>query len=211
MTCRLALLGIVLCAIPLLAQDAASDKLKEKPSDKQKAPLTVGKDLPGAFNPYNLNGPSKDRFHCLVSDHGLNPTILLFCRGIELTDGLKDLLVKLDRLVEKKPTVQLAIFVIFVPDDLKDQVVDDVRRKELATKIEDEIIKPLMLKHVLFGLTSKADVEAYALPDTAQITWIAYNKYKIQAVQMLARDGLTPETVQAILTEVGNKLVGKAK
>jgi hypothetical protein len=211
MICRLALFGILLCAIPLLAQDTPPDKSKEKPADKSKVPLTVGKDLPGAFNPYNLNGSRKDRFHCLVSDHGLNPAVLLFCRGIEMTDGLKDLLVKLDGLVEKKPTVQLAVFVIFVPDDLKDQVVDDVRRKELATKIEDEIIKPLMLKHVLFGLTSKTDVEAYALPDSAQITSIAYNKYKIQSVQMVARDGLTPETVQAILTEVGNKLLGKAK
>jgi hypothetical protein len=210
MTCRLAILGILLGVIPLLAQDVGPDKPKEKPPEK-KAPLTVGKDLPGTFNPYNLNGPRKDRFHCLVSDHGLNPAVLLFCRNIELTDGLKDLLPKLDRLAGKKAIYPLAVFVIFVPDDLKDQVVDDVKRKELATKIEDEIIKPLMLKHVLFGLTSKSDIEAYALPESAQITYIAYNKYQIQAVQMLARDGLTPETIKAIVNEVESKLVKTRK
>lgn len=169
--------------------------------------LSVGKDLPGPFHPYNVTGPRKDNFSCMVSANGLNPGVLVFVRGNPDAEdaSLKDLLQKLDNAVEKNPNVRLGVGVVFVPEELKDVVNDDDTRTELAGKIED-IAKAAMLKHVVLGLTNRDDAKAYALPETAGYTVLLYHKYQIQGLVSLDKDKLTMEKIQAILTLVGEKL-----
>src|SRR5262245_36249394 len=36
--------------------------------------------IPGSFESFNVNGPAKDRPHCLVCQFGLNPTVLIFAK-----------------------------------------------------------------------------------------------------------------------------------
>lgn len=189
-------------------QDSAEKQNTDRPGQKTRMPLEVGQDLPGAFNPFALNGLHKQHFHCFVSEHGLNPAVLVFVRSTDIPDGVKELLAKLDQLLDKKLNVKMGAFVIFVPEELNNQITEDVRRKELATKIEDEVIKPLKLKHVLFGLTSSKDIASYSLPASDPVTCIAYNKYRIQAIQNASKEGFKPEAVDAILKTVTEKLIG---
>jgi hypothetical protein len=174
----------------------------------QKAPsagLVVGSNLPGTFHPYNVTGAHKGNFHCLISEHGLNPAVLIFCRDLELTPPAKDLLQKLDLAVEKNPKARLAVSVVFVPDELKDVVTDDDKRQALATGIEDAT-KEAMLKNVVLALASKADVAKYGLDDNAAFTIVVYNKLQVRAVEKLDKDQLTAEKVQAIQALMGEKL-----
>src|SRR5262245_11748579 len=64
----------------------------------------VGDVIPGPFDAFNINGKkAKGRQHCLVTDFGLNPTVLVFAREpAEGKDGpLAALLGKLDEVVDK--------------------------------------------------------------------------------------------------------------
>src|SRR5689334_3150397 len=76
----------------------------------------VGSFLPGSFQPFNLNGKiGKNRYHCLVCEFGLNPTVMVFAREHpEAKEGaLADLLQKLDQAVETNQESYLHAFVVF--------------------------------------------------------------------------------------------------
>src|SRR3954453_6167660 len=114
----LGLLPLFLTALVLAA---------DPPAEKKPAPLKVGADLPGPFHPYNVNGPAKGRYHCLVSQQGLNPGVLVLVRGTEWSAGLKDLLRGLDGFLDKErnPSLNVGAFAVFVPEQVKDLVEED--------------------------------------------------------------------------------------
>jgi len=179
-----------------------------------KSPLLVGDNLPGPFHPFNVNGPRKDSFSCPVSASGLEPGILVFVRDLEAGEAFKGLLQKLDNAVAKNPKFHLTVTVVFLSEDLKDVVggddKQDDKREELVGKIDD-IVKALMLKHVVCTLTTRADVKAYRLAEDAVYTLVAYHKYQIRAVESLDKDKLTAEKVQALVAMLGEKLGLKQK
>ena len=82
------LIGLLL-AVP--AAGLAADPPADGKADA-KSTLTPGSNLPGTILPYNVTGPYKGRFHCLISDYGLEPVVLIFARDLEATPALKDLL-----------------------------------------------------------------------------------------------------------------------
>lgn len=208
----LLLLLVLVCVGAIAADPPPNDKDKKVPLETpKKAPLSVGNDLPGPFHPYNVTGPRKGNYSCLVSANGLHSGLMIIVRGEpEAADAFKDLLQKLDNAVEKNPNVRLGIYVVFVPDDLEDVLTKDKERDELATKIED-IAKGTMLKHVVLALDHKSDLEAFGLEDSAVYTVVAYHKYQILAAEALEKDKLTAEKVQAIITMLGDKLGAKRK
>ena len=62
---------VVVVACAALVQ--AGEALKSGPP--------VGQFLPGSFQPFNLNGKTaKNRYHCLVCEFGLRPTVMVFAR-----------------------------------------------------------------------------------------------------------------------------------
>jgi len=222
-------LPLVLLAFSLSASAAdppADEKKKEDPPEKSSsAPLMAGKDLPGAFHPFNVTGSRKGHFHCPVSENGLNAGILVISRDLELTDPVKDLLQQLDNVVEKNPNVKMGVCWVYIPDELPEftpemfpdimerkkqaDKVDD-KREELSAKIE-EIAKQTMLKNVVLALTNKNDLKAYSLPDNATYTIVIYHKYEVQAVESLERDKLTAEKVSEIIKLIGDKLGARRK
>src|SRR5262249_3872623 len=126
-------------------------------------------DLPGPFQPYNVTGKygrtvktENDKsikvpgnFHCLITEHGLDPGVLIFVRGVkgqlpksdaeaekkkgtdekddmlgvEAGKLLKELVARLENVADKNPAVRLETYVIFHGDKpLKDVVrMDDER------------------------------------------------------------------------------------
>src|SRR5437016_3568144 len=78
------------------AKDAKDAKDPKDTKESSPQPIVVGKDLPGAFHPLNVTGPRKGNYHCLVSDYGLNPNVLIFSRDLDFGNELKSLLKQLD-------------------------------------------------------------------------------------------------------------------
>jgi hypothetical protein len=180
---------------------AADNKVDPAP----RGPLSPGANLPGAFHPFNINGTFKGRYHCLVSQHGLDPMVMILARDLDPTDPLKELLKRLDVAVDKNPNIRLAAWGIFLSDDLPDVVTNDDKREELAGKVDD-LAKATDLKQVVLGLASKADVDKYGLEEPNTYAVILANKARILASYLLKKDDLTDAKVQEILKQVETRL-----
>ena len=86
---------VILLALALLsgADERTEGKYGLKPGDL----------IPGAFHPFVVTGSWTNRFHCLVCEHGLNPTVMVFAREApEEGQPLVDLLRGLDAAVAKR-------------------------------------------------------------------------------------------------------------
>ncbi len=207
----LALLTVVVFGVAADDPPAKKDALAPTMDD---APLQAGKDLPGAFHPYNVTGPHKQHFHCHISEHGLDPMVMIFHKNVEVGDPLANLLTKLDTAIDKNPGVRLGAFVVFLPDDLPEVVGSDDKnddaRNELEKKLE-QVGADKKLKHVVLCLDSKTDVEKYNLSDTNLVTVVLYKKFKIAAVFALPQSEFNDGAIDKIMAAVADKLGAKRK
>lgn len=207
----LSLLVTLLTLAAVAADPPAKPKEDKKPDTPAKNAtgdvLAPGKDLPGPFHPYNVTGPRKGRFHCLVSEYGQEPVVLILAHNLDFADtpkDFKDLLKEVDNAIDKNPAVRLKAFVAFLSDDLADVVTDDPGRAKIAKKVED-LATGLMLKHVVLTLAGKADLEKYAVGDSAYVV-ILYHKLSVIASERLGPEKLTAAKVKEIMAQVGSKL-----
>jgi hypothetical protein len=210
---RLSLVALIsLAAVAAEPADKDKDKGGTPPSTKDakaKPALAVGQDLPGRFHPFNVNGSSRDHFHCVVSQHGFDPMVLLFVRDLEFSDPLKDLLKRLDNACLKNPEVRLGCAVIFLSEDLEEPesgvVKNDDKREELAQKLKD-LVGELKLEKVVVCLDSRNDpaLEKYALDREAAYTVVLYRKLRVVSFESILRDKL-PDRVGDILKQVADK------
>jgi hypothetical protein len=211
-----------LAAMLTAADDAPSPNKKEDKSAKKSAVgLKVGNNLPGSFHPYNVTGENKHRFHCLVSEHALDPTVLIFYKNVDFSDPLPNLLKRLDAAIAKNPDTRLGAFVVFVPDDLPDVTgskdkeaevnsKNDDARLELEKKI-DAAASDMKLKNVVLCLDDKSDVAKYQLDDANLVTVVLYSKLKVVAVHALPKSDFTDAAVEKIMAEAAEKLGAKRK
>ncbi len=220
-------LAVVCCSLAGLAADPPAVEKKQEPVPEKtnSPPLAVGTDLPGTFHPFNVTGPRKGKFHCLVTTTGLNSGVMIVTRDLEATDSFKELLQRVDNAVEKNPNVKMLAFCVCIPDELpafnpdmfpdilerkkQGDLVDD-KREELSAKIE-ELARGTMLKHMVMALTHKSDLKAYGLAETAVYTVVIFHNYEVKAVESLEKEKLSPEKVNQIIQLIGDKLGARRK
>jgi hypothetical protein len=170
--------------------------------------------LPGPFHPYNVTGPNKGRFHCLVSEYGEEPVVLIFHRGLETSEAFRELLKGIDNAITRNPAVRLKSFVVFLEDSLPEVIGATDKTDDRRDVLERSVLKlnsEMKLEHVVLCLGGKKDVEKYNLPDKTDVTVILYRKLKVLSSTSLPADKLAGESVKEILTEVGTKLGAKRK
>src|SRR5688500_15680358 len=112
------------CLLSLLAL-SLSGSLGFAQTEKAPEFPQPGSDVPGPFYAYMATGKKKGKFHCLVTEHELNPVAMVIVRGTDMTEGLKYLLVKLNNAVDRNPNTRLASFAVFTTDKLKDLARED--------------------------------------------------------------------------------------
>ncbi|HEY7314269.1 MAG TPA: hypothetical protein VH643_33265 [Gemmataceae bacterium] len=208
----LALFVVVVLIVSADAPPAGKDR--EAPKDAPSKQKEDSSKLAGTFHPYNVTGPHKGHFHCLISEHGLEPMVMIFHKDADLADPLPALLKKLDAAIEKNPTARLGSFVVFLPEDLPDiagaKSETDDARLELAKKVE-QAGGDMKLKHVVLCLDTKADVEKYKLSDANLVTVVLCNKLKIVEVFALPKSEFNDAAVEKIMAAVADKLGAKRK
>lgn len=201
-----------------VVMSAAAD---DPPAKKDAAGLKVGSNLPGTFHPYNVTGPHKQRFHCLISEHGLDPMVMIFHKNADFGDPLPNLLKHLDAAIDKNPNSPFGAFAVLLPDELPDTAgsnekeqntnnKNDDARLEIAKKIEDKA-SDMKLKHVVLCLDNKSDVAKYKLQDDNLITVVLYKKLKVVSVHALPKSDFTDATVEKIMADVADKFGAKKK
>lgn len=195
------------------ATDDSPAKKDSPPTKKGAAPAKkdAPADLPGPFHPFNVTGPHKSHYHCPVSEHGLDPIVLVFHKDLDFSDPLRGLAQKLEAAIEKNPSARLASCIVFLPDPgtlpevVGDNDKNDDARLKVAEKVEDWG-KALKLKHVVLGLDSKADLEKFNLRDTDLITVVLCNKLKVLGTFSLPKSDFTEASVEKIMKAVADKL-----
>src|SRR5262245_13123611 len=212
---RWLILGLLV--LPFLARPATS-------ADDAKDVLAPGKNLPGTFHPFNVNAvvsmneepddekadkprlkrtpySTKHKYHCLISEYDLDPTVMLLARGLEDNAELKDLLKKLDAKIDaNRRVLRLRAFVVFINDDLTSLTEDDDKRDEAAKKLET-LADDLKLKNVVVALAAKPDLAKYKLDDTTALTAVLYKKLKVVATHRFAGDKVDAAAVKAVLAD----------
>jgi hypothetical protein len=172
-------------------------------ADPPAGTLQTGANLPGPLHPFNINGAYKGKFHDVVADYGLEPTIAIFVHGVEASDELKALLQQIDERIDKNPRARLRAFAVFQSDELPDIVTADDKREELVRKLED-LATSLMLKNVVLGLDSKKNLEKFAFADDAIANVLLYREYRVEAVHALPKSD-AKSVVDKVLAEIGTK------
>ncbi|HJT76624.1 MAG TPA: hypothetical protein VJ739_05435, partial [Gemmataceae bacterium] len=190
----------VLTLAALLAPTAAA-----RPAEPLDPGLRPGKDdVPGPFHPYNVVGGHEGKFHSPLSEHGLNPTVLVFVRGTEPSAAVVDLLKKLDALVGRYPDLRAGALAVFLSDDITDLLGEDDKREAEAKALHD---KTGDFKHVEVSLDVPADVkDAFKLNDNAEVTVLYCNKLHVEIARAFAKGALDAKAVQALVDEIGAKL-----
>src|SRR5207248_450746 len=126
-------------------------------------------------------GKKKGKYHCLVSEFGLNPVVMVVVRGVEDKDGgLQELLIKLDNLIDKNPNTRLASFAVFLSSTLKDVAREDDQREKLTKKIED-LFKVGGIKHIVLALDTPKKLAKWPLDKEADVSVVLYNDYRTLA------------------------------
>ncbi len=197
-------LSLAVLVLVLASFSFARDDKEETPPVYPRA----GSDLPGPFMSYMVTGKRKTKFHCLITEHDLNPVVMVVARGIELTPERKYFFEKLDTAVHLNPNTRLAGFVVFLADKLKDPARQNELREELVKQVLD-VQKDTNLKYLQLALSTKAQVEKYKIDDQAEVFVLFYNRYHTLNVYNLTREQLTQEKVKEILSAVTEQLGGR--
>jgi len=197
------LLLLLLCCV--------APSLRAQDPPPKKAYPEIGSDIPGPFKPYNISDPRKKgfakRYHCLVSEHGLNPTVAVFSRTTELSQ-IKPVLLLLDMLVDKNPRTRLAGFAVFVDDKMTNPATEDDKREAMeltVTGIHDQT----KFKHVALALDSAKNVEKYKVDEDAAVTIVLYKDYRVAGYVKIKAEDLADDKILAKVAEV-EKVIRKA-
>lgn len=216
-------LGIAVLSLILLAPVQGQDAKFQ--SGLQPA-TAAGKPtkMPKSFDVHTFNGKNADRFHCLVCENDIHPTVLLFLK--EPAEGkekpLESLLGKLDEMVEKYQTLEkypdlqgFAAFAVFVSPAAQtslDKVETDpaklvkeaTDRRALYARMKDWAGKT---KKVIVGCVIPESVAAYKLNPAASLTGLYYDS--LDVLGNYSYEDLTEADVDALVAGVEQKLAAK--
>jgi hypothetical protein len=179
----------------------------------------VGSFLPGSFQPFNLNGKiGKNRYHCLVCEYGLNPTVLVFAREHPQAKetAVTDLLQKLDEAVERNQESYLHAFVVFLSPDARTSVTypkpeepgklvaQAAAWESLLARLKPRADK---LKNVVVTVYPAEGPPGYDVAKDADVTVILYKGHKV-----LGNYAFTPgQFNEAAVTELIKAVEGMAR
>ena len=193
-------------AVAILAVSLIASRSVEPAPGKTEAQL---RNIPGAFQGYNVTGKYKGHYHSHISEYGMEPMVMIVTHEVVFSDPLKALLKQIDDAIEKNPAARLHAFVVVLSDDVPDVVgadnKSDDKRIEVATQLEDQA-KALMLKHIDVVLAGKTDLQKYNLDD-ASFAFYLFQKARVTASRVLKTD---EKLTDAVTTEIMKVLAEKA-
>jgi len=204
----------VFCIVSLSGMlEAADIKSGPQPGTKDNPKL-----LPGSFEILSVT-PEKNagRFHCPVSDFGLNPAVLIFTRS-EPDAGNKALamlLKELEARILKHPEVQFNVCVVFLNDGGYREALEN-KSEDLPKAIEfkdqrqqkiKDFAKTVGIQQIALGIDSVAGPEQYDLNKDADWTVLICNRLEVKGNFAFAKE--LAEDVKPILAQVDDLLPKK--
>ncbi|NBO92175.1 MAG: hypothetical protein EBV06_07645 [Planctomycetia bacterium] len=147
----------------------------------------------------------------------MDPVVMLVARNLDESAGFRDLLTKLNTLVDNNQRGRLRAFVVALyPEELTDVVTQDEKRNEYAARL-DKLAADLKLTGVVLTLAAPKDLARFNFDETMALNAIVYQKLKVTASRSIGRDALDQangpdaQAVLASVTELMDKLYPKPK
>lgn len=210
---RMQLLSVLLfslCCSLLCSQD--NGKLASGPK--------VGSVIPAPFESHNINGPAKDRPHCLVCQFALGPSVLIFAKepADDKDAALSDLLKKLDEAAADFEDRGFSAGAVFVSPDARDSTnnmledsADLIKEKVVRDKLHDRLKKRAEpIKHVIIACMPEAP-KKFNINPKADVTVLFYERMKVIDSWAFAPEGLQEKDVEAIVKRVRETVPVKKK
>jgi hypothetical protein len=179
--------------------------------DAVQSGLPAGADIPSPFHAYIVNGKYKGRYHCLVCERGLDPTVALFVRGVPTSEPFVKLLSQLDAATQQFAGARFGAMGVFTADDLK----DEAERDALAVKIED-VERQAKLKNVTLAIESVKNLQdpndpkkGYQLNPQAELTVLLYKQQHVAANFAFAAGKFTDADVAKVMKAVAEMVTKK--
>lgn len=213
----------------LLAQDA----LKSGPQK--------GEELPDIFHAFNINGKygiqrSQDgklirdgRYHSLVAQQGLHPTVMIFADEDKAGDdaNLMQLLQKVDEAITRDQKIgesTLGGFIVFLSPHARSVITEAEDKDAKVTTDATEIVeqsdkrekyfqklekRAAPLKHVIVTAYPPPGPKSYNLSKEAAITVILYDRLKVFANHAYPAGKLSAKDIDQISKEIADMVAKK--
>lgn len=147
-----------------------------------------GSEVPGAFEPFNLNGPSAGEESCLYCRYGKAPVVMIFARS--QSAGLTKLIEKVEAATAGTKEGDVGACVVYL--DTADAT------KSTAKKLADE----KKLKTVILSCIKPVDIEDYKIAADADVTVLLYSKRTVRANHAFKAGELTEASVEKVLADL---------
>ena len=148
----------------------------------------VSDEVPGQFDPLNINGPDAGKKQCQFCKNGPYPVVMIFARAL---DGpLTTLIKKLDAVTAAHADAQMGSCVIFLS---KDPGLTD-RLKELAAREK--------IEHTILCTFAPAGPPRYKISKEAAITVLLYTDQNVVSNYAFGRGQLPDGAIDQILGDV---------
>jgi hypothetical protein len=178
--------------------------------------------MPHSFDVHTFNGRNANRFHCLVCENDIHPTLLLFLK--EPAEGkqkaLEDLFGKLDALVEKYQAMEkyadvttVAVYAVFLSPaaqtsldnaseaDPASLVKEATERRALYQRMKEWAGKT---KKVVIATAIPEAAKGYNINPAASLTGLYY--YRLNVLENFAFEEFTEADVEPIITRMEMRL-----
>ncbi len=176
-----------LLALTLLATIASADT--------PKLGLRIGEELPGTFEPVNVNGPDAGRKTCIFCEYGESPVALVFARSV--SEPLTRLTKRLDTAAELHKAKGLASNVIWLSDDAG-------LAKELKQLADKE-----RLQHTLLRIYKADGPKGYDLAKDADVVVVLVLDRVVKATHTFKNGELTDKASAAVVADLAKILPAK--
>jgi hypothetical protein len=178
--------------------------------------------VPHSFDVYTFNGKYADRFHCLVCENDIHPTLLLLLKepGEGRGKALESLFGKLDEMIakyqamEKYPEVaSFAVYAVFLSPaaqtslsnaketDPAKLVKEATDRRALYRRMAEWAAK---VKHVVIATAIPEAAKGYNVNPAASLTGIYYES--LDVLENFAFDDFSEANIDAIVARVEARL-----
>lgn len=208
--------ALLLALAPMIRGQAFQSGLQPAAADK--SPVK----LPHAFDVHTFNGSNANRYHCLVCENDIHPTLLLFLK--EPAEGkqkpLEDLFGKLDALIEKYQALDkypdvttFAVYAVFLSPaaqtslnnaaeaDPANLVKEATERRALYQRMKEWAGKA---KKVIVATAIPEAAKGYNVNPAASLTGIYY--YRLNVVDNFAFEEFAEADVEPIVARVEMRL-----
>src|ERR1051326_163175 len=197
-----------------LTDDRLAKSLTAKPKDFNEGTevgFIAGADKDGKPVLHAIGLPA-GRVRCLVTEYGLDPTVMVVVRGYDVLESpaTVKLLQDLDAAVSKYFLKRLHAFVVVIDPEVKDVIKDDVPRYLLRKKIDsfarDEKNKLNGSLRVPLCICSDEQMAKFPLDKDAALTLVFNKNHRVGLSKTLAKDA-KEEDVEAAVKEGVAKIV----